>query len=229
MTQRIPFIVAIDGPAGSGKSSLSKLISEKLGWTYLNTGNLYRLIAYLAQKHSIDFKNEEELAKLIRQTKDDIVWRKERFFYKGQDVSEDLHSEVIGNQASTLAGLPMVRDLLLPIQRTLALQAPKGVLIDGRDIGTVVFPKADLKIFMTADLTARAERRYKQLVEKNVQPLPAIKELIEVLRERDRQDAGRAVAPLRRAADAIDFDTSSMSIEETAEELYKLIRKNLAV
>jgi len=224
MSLRMPKIVAIDGPAGSGKSTIASLVSKKLGWDYLNTGALYRLVGFLAQKNGVSLSADKELAELIQKSEKDIEWREEVFYYKGKEITHELQSEQMGRLASDVAKSQSVRALLLPIQRKLALNAKHGVIIDGRDIGTVVFPNADLKLFMIADLEARAHRRYKQMLEKNLTPLPSTKDLVNEIHARDLQDAQRNHAPLQKADDALEFDTSSMSIEECVLKIVRLIQ-----
>jgi cytidylate kinase len=219
-----PKIIAIDGPAGSGKSTIASLVSKKLGWSYLNTGALYRLVGYLAQKNGISLNADRELAELIHTSEDDIEWKDEVFYFQGKAITHELQSEQVGRLASDVAKSESVRKLLLPIQRKLALHSEKGVIIDGRDIGTVVFPNADLKLFMTADLKARALRRHKQMEEKHIKPLPSMESLISDIRARDLQDEQRFHAPLTKAKDALEFDTSSISIDECVNKIVSLIK-----
>lgn len=223
-TNNLPKIIAIDGPAGSGKSTIASLVSKELGWSYLNTGALYRLVGFLAQKSGISLNADKELAQLIQNSEADIEWKDEVFYYKGKEITRELQSEQVGKLASDVAKSESVRALLLPIQRKLALHAEKGVIIDGRDIGTVVFPNADLKLFMIADLEARAQRRHKQMEEKNLAPLPSIKDLVSEIRARDLQDEQRNHAPLQKATDALEFDTSSISIDECVRRIVVLIK-----
>ena len=224
MSPRMPKIVAIDGPAGSGKSTIASLVSKKLGWSYLNTGALYRLVGFLAQKNGVSLSADKELEELIQSSEKHIEWKDEVFYYKGKEITRELQSEQVGKLASDVAKSKSVRALLLPIQRNLALHAKNGVIIDGRDIGTVVFPNADLKLFMIADLEARAHRRHKQMEEKNLTPLPSKKDLVSEIHARDLQDAQRNHAPLQKAKDALEFDTSSMSIDECVSRIVSLIQ-----
>ncbi len=218
-----PKIVAIDGPAGSGKSTLAFLVSKALGWDYLNTGTLYRLIGFLAQEHRIRIDEDKKLSKLISNCEKDLEWQHGSFFYKKEDLTHKLQSESIGRLASDIGKSETVRKLLLPIQRKFAMHAEKGVIIDGRDIGTVVFPHANLKIFMVANIEARAQRRYKQMKEKNLGVLPSLETLASDIKQRDQQDSSRSFAPLQKAADAIEFDTSSLSIEDCVSKIVDLI------
>lgn len=228
MNKTSPKIVAIDGPAGSGKSTIASLASKALNWDYLNTGTLYRLVAYLALKEKTPLTAVTELTKLIGECQKDLDWKEGLFFYKGEEISKDLQGEDIGMLASKVAQEEAIRKDLLPIQRQLAKLAPHGIIIDGRDIGTVVFPNADLKIYMTADIEARAQRRYTQLTKskKSGSP-PKIEDLIEDLKTRDLQDSKRACAPLQKAKDAIAFDTSFISIEECVIKVVDLIKEKI--
>jgi cytidylate kinase len=221
---KIPKILAVDGPAGSGKSTIASLVSKAVDWDYLNTGTLYRLIGWLAEQKQLPLSSDQKLGDLIKECEGDIEWRHGVFYYKGQDLSHELQREHIGGLASAVGKSQMVRALLLPIQRKLALHAEKGVVIDGRDIGTVVFPNADLKLFMIANLEARAQRRYKQLLEKKLTPLPNVEDLMREIKARDEQDSQRDFAPLQKADDAIDFDTSSMSIEECVQNIVIMLQ-----
>ncbi len=222
-----PKIIAIDGPAGSGKSTIAALTSQKLGWDYLNTGALYRLVAYLAKKNQLALSDDVKISTLIKACEKNMLWQNGSLILNGQNLSEELRDEEIGQHASAIARSALIRQLLIPIQRTLASHVQKGMLIDGRDIGTVVFPQADIKIFMTANLTTRAERRYKQLKESGVIPLPNFQDLLEGLHKRDEQDEKRAIAPLQKAKDAIEFNTDHMTIEECVTKLASLIQEHL--
>lgn len=227
MSKDSPKIIAIDGPAGSGKSTIAALTSQKLGWDYLNTGALYRLVAYLAKKNQLSISDDVSIGELIKSCEKDLIWHNGCLIFKGQNLSEELRDEEIGQNASAIARSALIRQLLIPIQRTLASHVQKGMLIDGRDIGTVVFPQADIKIFMTANLTTRAERRYKQLKESGLIPLPNFQDLLEGLRKRDEQDEKRAVAPLQKAVGAIEFNTDSMTIDQCVTKLASLIQEHL--
>ncbi|HEX5637733.1 MAG TPA: (d)CMP kinase, partial [Gammaproteobacteria bacterium] len=200
--------ITIDGPSGAGKGTISQRVAESLGWHMLDSGSLYRLTALAATLDGIGLDNENALTPLAARL--DVVFepstRGLRILLRGKDVSEAIRAEEIGMKASKVAALPAVRAALLTRQRDFA-QAP-GLVADGRDMGTTVFPQAKLKVFMTASAEARAERRYKQLMEKGISAsLPA---LVADLKARDEQDSNRSVSPLKPASDAIFLDTTTM-------------------
>lgn len=204
-------VLTIDGPSGSGKGTIAQLVAKKLGWHYLDSGAIYRVLAQAAIKHHIELDNEQPLAELAKHL--DLVFSLESdaltVLLEGENVSHIIRSEQAGNAASKVASLPLVRAALLERQRAFC-QLP-GLVTDGRDMGTVVFPHAKNKVFLTASAEVRAERRYKQLKEKGIEcNLPA---LIAEISERDERDTQRQVAPLRPAEDALQLDSSAMGIE----------------
>lgn len=207
---KIP-VIAIDGPTASGKGTVAGLIAEKLGWHYLDSGAIYRVLALSAIKHKVDLADEAGVAALGRAL--DVEFSEGKVWLEGEDVSLDLRREETGNAASKIAALPAVRAALLDRQRAFCV-AP-GLVADGRDMGSVVFPEAFLKIFLTASAQARAERRYKQLIGKG---LPAsIDDLLRDLMERDARDASRAVSPLKPCEDSVLLDTTEMSIDQAVQ------------
>ncbi len=227
MKRTKPVIVAIDGPAGSGKSSICALVTARIGWTYVNTGALYRAVGLLARERGIDLSNDAAVAQMVVEIGGDLEWKSDKraLFYQGKDLTAALNSEEAGSAASKVAKLPMVRERLLPVQRQLTLSAPVGALVDGRDIGTVVFPDADLKIFLTASLEERSRRRLHQLGTSDSDAAPELVEDIKrQVAKRDERDSGRDVAPLKQAADAIVVDTSSMGLDATVEHLIGILR-----
>jgi cytidylate kinase len=210
-------VIAIDGPTASGKGTVAGLIAQKLGWHYLDSGAIYRLLALAAFKHGVALEDESTLATLGEAL--DAAFAGESVLLEGDDVSLALRREETGNAASKIAALPAVRAALLARQKAFCV-AP-GLVADGRDMGSVVFPGAFLKIFLTATAEARAERRYKQLIGKG---LPAsIDDLLRDLRERDARDASRAVAPLKPCEDAVLLDTTTLSIEEAVQFVLNLV------
>ncbi|MBI3188209.1 MAG: (d)CMP kinase [Gammaproteobacteria bacterium] len=216
-------VITIDGPSGAGKGTISQRVAESLGWHMLDSGSLYRLTALAATLDDIGLDNENALTPLAARL--DVVFepstRGLRILLRGKDVSEAIRAEEIGMKASKVAALPAVRAALLTRQRDFA-QAP-GLVADGRDMGTTVFPQAKLKVFMTASAEARAERRYKQLMEKGISAsLPA---LVADLKARDEQDSNRSVSPLKPASDAIFLDTTTMGIDEVTERVLAEARK----
>lgn len=216
-------IITIDGPSGAGKGTISQRVAEALGFHMLDSGSLYRLTALAATLDAIDLTNEQAVAALAEKL--DVVFEPSpsglKILLRGQDVGADIRAEAIGMKASKVAAIPAVRAALLTRQRDFAV-AP-GLVADGRDMGTTVFPQAGLKIFMTASAEARAERRYKQLMEKGISAsLPA---LVADLKARDEQDSNRSVSPLKPAPDAIFLDTTSMSIEEVTNKVLTLARQ----
>jgi len=204
-------VLTIDGPSGSGKGTIAQLVAKKLGWHYLDSGAIYRVLAQAAIKHDVELDNEHQLVEMAKNL--DLVFALDNdvlvVLLEGEDVSHIIRSELAGNAASKVAVLPLVRTALLERQR--AFRQLPGLVTDGRDMGTVVFPLANHKVFLTASAEVRAKRRYKQLKEKGIEcNLPAL--IAEIL-ERDERDTQRQVAPLRPADDALQLDSSAMGID----------------
>lgn len=212
-------VLAIDGPSGSGKGTVAGLLAKRLGWNLLDSGALYRLLAFAAGNHGIDLTNEEALKVLAAHLDVQFTHAKGgqglHIILEGEDVTDTIRTEQVGAGASQVAALPAVRDALLQRQRAF-LEAP-GLVADGRDMGTVVFPGAPLKIFLTASAEERARRRYLQLKNKGIDSDQA--QLAEEISARDERDSQRAVAPLKPAEGAILVDSTSMSIDEVVERI----------
>ena len=204
-------VIAIDGPSASGKGAVASRVAEALGFHYLESGALYRLVALRALQTGTD--REEPLAAIAASMP--VVFQAGKIILDKQDVTEDVRSEACGNKASEVARLPSVRQALLKRQR--AFRQPPGLVADGRDMGTIVFPDAALKIFLTASPEVRAERRYKQLIDKGI---PAnLRSLSRDLAERDERDRKRSVAPLVPAPDSQVLDSSALSIDQVVERV----------
>ena len=210
-------VIAIDGPSASGKGTIAKRVAEELGYHYLESGALYRLIALVSLGEGI--LDERALAKVA--AKMDAAFLNDRIFLNKQDVTEQIRSEACSMRASEVAKLGAVRTALLERQR--AFREAPGLVADGRDMGTVVFPDATLKVFLTASPEVRAERRYKQLIEKGMDA--NLRALSRDLKERDARDANRAVAPLVPAADSQVLDSTALSIEEVVGRILDLHRE----
>ena len=217
--------VAIDGPSGAGKSSMARRLAADLGYTYVDTGAMYRAIGLYARRAGVDTKDADAVAALLPQVKLDIRLQDgaQHILLNGEDVTEAVRAEEIGMAASDVSAHPAVRAFLLDTQRDLA--ASRDVLMDGRDIGTVVLPNATVKIYLTASADARARRRLAELLEKGKQTDYAT--VLADIEQRDYQDTHRAVAPLRQAEDAILVDTSDIGIEESFALLKKTILEHI--
>ncbi|MBZ4662128.1 MAG: cytidylate kinase [Thermotoga sp.] len=216
------FQIAIDGPAASGKSTIAKLLAEKLGFDHLNTGATYRAVAvYLHERGFSPFSAEKEIENALKDLKIDYV--NGRVYINGEDYTEKIQSPEAGVLASNFARLEVVRRHLVRIQREIC--DDKNIVVEGRDIGTVVLPNAHLKIFLTASLEARVERKLKEYQKRG---LKVTKEEVErELISRDEQDSKRNVAPLKPAEDAVIIDTTSMSVEEVLDRILKLVRERM--
>jgi len=215
-------VLAVDGPGGAGKGTLCRVVAEHLGWHLLDSGALYRLVAAAAARSGIGLDDEAGLAGLARNLP--ARFEAEKVWLGREDVSEEIRSEDCGNRASQVAALPGVRTALVGRQRE--FRRPPGLVADGRDMGTVIFPDAELKVFLTASAEERARRRYKQLKEKgfdvNLAGLSA------EVAARDRRDAERAVAPLRPAPDAVVVDSTALDIDAVVETvLSEIARRGL--
>lgn len=216
-------IIAIDGPAGSGKSTISKLVAKDLDLIYLDTGAMYRLVTLKALKMDILDENLENLDKINELLDNlEIDIREDGFYLDGVDVSEEIRKPIVSENVSKIAAIKEVRIKMVDLQR--AFSKAKNVILDGRDIGTVVFPNADLKVFLVADARERANRRYKELTEKGENV--SLEEIYQNILMRDKIDSTREEAPLKKAEDAIEVDTTSKSIDEVKEEILNLY-KNL--
>jgi cytidylate kinase len=223
--------IAIDGPAGSGKSSLARRVAAILGYLYMDSGAMYRALALKALRIQIPFSDEKQLAELARDThielraptvEQETSGAKNRVFLDGVDVTLEIRNAEVAQAASRLATFAAVREVLVSEQQ----RAGKGggVVMEGRDIGTVVFPKAELKIFLDAAPEVRAERRWKEHQEKG--DSLSLREVLVEVRERDRRDRERKVSPLVRAQDAVLVDNTAMDVEETARLIVMLAREN---
>lgn len=224
-----PIIIAVDGPAGSGKSSLCKKVCEKLGWNYINTGLLYRSIAYLAQKENISLNDQKQVGVLVDNFAKDFTWNadEDAILFGGTNISPFLLNSEVSSNASKVAQNPLVREKLLPVQRKMASFAPLGVMMDGRDIGSVVFPDADVKVFVTASIEERARRRFEQLKTNGQhENMEIIKQSI---RDRDEQDSNRTHAPLIKVADALEFDNSQQGMNEAIDAFIKLLKTRVEI
>jgi CMP/dCMP kinase len=220
-------VMTIDGPSGSGKGTVSRAAARALGWSLLDSGALYRLVALAGRQKGVDLADEPGLARLAQAA--DMAFGsgssgEEVVRLDGKDVTGAIRTEEAGNDASKVAALPGVRAALLERQRRFAV--PPGLVADGRDMGTVVFPRAEVKIFLTASAAERAMRRYKQLKEKGVAANLAA--LSSEIAERDQRDSTRAASPLVASADAILLDTTGMSVDAVVERVLEAARRHLS-
>ena len=214
-------VLTIDGPSGSGKGTISRAVARRLGWHYLDSGALYRAVGVAAGWGDLDL---DDAGALVRCTFDTTIdFREEgdelRVLINGNDATDELRTETAGAAASAIAAIPEVRAALKDRQR--AFRQPPGLVADGRDMGTVIFPDASFKVFMTASAEERAERRYKQLKDKGVSVTLA--GLLREILARDARDASRAVAPLRPAEDAVRIDTTGIGIDEVVERVLSVV------
>ena len=208
-----PPVIAIDGPTASGKGTVASLVAQQLGFHYLDSGALYRLVALASEKQGIDVQNGPELGLLVPKLL--ISFKNSQIFLNGEDVSEVIRTENIGLRASAVAIHPEVRLALVDLQHSFR-QSP-GLVADGRDMASVIFPDAVLKVFLTATASARAERRYKQLIAKGISA--KLEDLLQDLQERDARDSSRGAAPLMIADGAKVLETSDLSIDQAVREV----------
>lgn len=214
MTQTVP-VITLDGPAASGKGTIAELVADALGFHYLDSGALYRIATLAALKAGVDLEDADELTRIAQTI--EPVFEKGEILLAGEVITEAIRANDVSVATSRVAAVPGVREALFQLQRRFA-KAP-GLVADGRDMGTVVFPEAPLKIFMTADVEVRAKRRYDQLVKKGVKA--ELAQIEKELRERDQRDQNRATAPLKAAPDAHLLDTTHMGIEDVVKNVLK--------
>jgi CMP/dCMP kinase len=213
-------VLTIDGPSGAGKGTVSRSVAKKLGWNYLDSGSIYRSLAIALLQRDIDLANVKEIVAtaqamdLAFQFDDELIVK-----LNGVDITAQLGTEATGNVASIVAAIPQVRQVLLQKQKD--FKQPPGLVADGRDMGTVVFPDADIKVFLTASAVKRAERRYKQLMEKGIDV--NIRQITSEIEARDCRDKERTIAPLAQAEDALFIDSSAMTIDEVIAQVLSLV------
>ncbi len=216
-------VVTIDGPAASGKTSVSRELARQLGWSWVSTGAFYRGLAFVALSENADLKNEKTIVKLAQSKK----WRvemqaeKTRVFYNGQDVTDRINDESVGTAASQISQFPLVRAELLPLQRNCIIGQKGGLIAEGRDCGTVVFPKAQVKVYLTARSDDRAQRRAKEQG-------AALSKIKKDQTKRDQRDTERATAPLQAPLGSKIVDTSDLSLDEVVSSLLKWVKKSKA-
>lgn len=210
--------IAIDGPSAAGKSTIAKKLAKRLGYVHLDTGAMYRCTGYKALNSGIALEDEQAVCAMLKETEITLT-PQGTVYLDGKDVSTDIRRDEISLAASRVSALPQVRKDLVDRQRKMAEQ--KGFIMDGRDIGSVVLPDAQVKVFMTASAEARAKRRYDQNIAQGI-PSESLAEITEEIRQRDERDTTRSASPLVQAKDAVLIDTSDMSIDEVCEAIYRL-------
>ena len=221
-------IVAIDGPAGSGKSTTARRVAERMGWLYLDTGAMYRAVALAFLRRDLPFTAEAAATVLSNL---DLDLRKQdgglRVGLDGEDVTEAIRTPAVSDAASRVSALPAVRERLVEEQRRIGYEREEGgVVLEGRDTGTVVFPDADLKVFLVADPAERARRRHRELQQRGAAPpLDAVRADLDA---RDARDTGRQHAPLAKAPDAVELDTTALTLDEQVERVVRLVRERQA-
>ncbi|MGM0507979.1 MAG: (d)CMP kinase [Fusobacteriota bacterium] len=215
------FIVAIDGPAGSGKSTISKRVAKDLNLNYLDTGAMYRLVTLKILEENIDISDKQKIMETLKNTKLDI--KDNKFYLDNRDVTEKIRSQEVSNNVSKIASLKIVRKNLVKKQREIAQE--KRAILDGRDIGTVVFPNAELKIYLNATIEERARRRYREYQEKGIDS--DYKDIYEEIQKRDKQDMNREIGALKKAKDSIEIDTTELSIDDVVSNIEELIHKQI--
>lgn len=215
------FSVAIDGPAGSGKSTITKKVAEDLKFNYVDTGALYRSLTYNFLQNNLKKLEEEKIKNILEKTKIKVLFdgSNQRQLINGEDVTEKIRTKEISKYASLFAKSKNVRYYLITIQRNLAKK--ENVIMDGRDIGSVVLPNADVKIFLTASVDERAKRRFNELKEKSL----SLEEIKEEIKKRDFQDKNRQIAPLKKTDDAIEIDSTFLTIKEVVDKIKNIILK----
>ena len=215
--------IAIDGPAGAGKSSIAKILAKKLGYIYVDTGALYRAVGYFVVSRNVSTTDSKAVVDCLELMKIEMKYvdGQQRVFINGEDVTEKIRTAEISMAASNVSAIPKVREFLFDLQQNIA--KTNNVVMDGRDIGTVVLPNADVKIFLTASPQERAKRRYKELIEKGQQA--TYEEVLADVITRDHNDSTRATAPLKQADDAVLVDTSNLDFEQSVEALYNIAKR----
>ena len=217
-------IIAIDGPAASGKSTTAKMVAKKLKMTYLDTGAMYRALTLALLRSNIDLDDYDSVCKVVDELKLDIYAQEGKIvvILDDEDVSQAIRSMPVTKNVSAVSAMKYVREAMVEIQRNIGKKT--DCVVEGRDIGTVVFPDAELKIFMVADIKMRAERRLKELLEMDEKS--SLQEVIWDLKRRDEKDSSRAHSPLQKANEAIEIDTSMLSIDQQVEKIINLVRGN---
>lgn len=215
--------IAIDGPGGAGKSTISRAVAAKLGIVYVDTGALYRTVGYYVRSKELDPKDPEAVSGCLGEIAIEVryVNGAQHVFLNGEDLGDRIRTPEMSMYASAVSAIPRVRAFLLETQKEIARR--NSVIMDGRDIGTVILPEADVKIFLTASAECRAERRYKELLEKG--QTVRYEDVLREMNERDTQDSTREVAPATAAADAVIFDNTGMTFEESVDAVIRLIRE----
>ena len=216
-------IIAIDGPAGSGKSTIAKIVAEKLHFRYIDTGSMYRSVAWKSLQKKVTLGDEDAVANIARETKIELVPGEngQSVFIDGENITSQLKEETISRGAAIVAAQPIIREIMTAKQRELGKQGQ--VVMDGRDIGTVVFPQADKKFFMDADPEERGRRRFTELKDKKQIANADLATIIEQVKQRDQEDRNRKIAPLKQAEDAILIDTTHLSIDQVVEQIMRTI------
>jgi len=218
-------IIAIDGPSGAGKSTVAKALAKRLGYQYIDTGAMYRALAWKVKRVSVDIEDEPALTELASSLHFTFLTEGERvrFFCDHEEITEAIRSPEISLLASEISRRKGVREALVEKQREMGKEG--GMVFEGRDIGTVVFPKADIKFYLHADTVERGRRRFKELLEKGMEV--DFEETLKEVIERDRNDMNREISPLKKAEDAIEIDSTRLSVEEVVEEMYRLILEKI--